>query len=725
MSEPRPLVVGMGWFPDRPGGLNRYVRGLVEALPEARAVVLGPAADAPGRVRAVSRVDAPLPLRLLALRRAARAAARDADLLDAHFALTALLLPRRLPLVVHFHGPWADEAAFERAPRLVVAAKRAAELRLYRRARRLVTLTEAFAELLASRYGIERERIAVVPPGVELDRFAPGDRAAARERLGLPAAAFVAVAARRLVPRMGLDVLLDAWPEVERARPGAVLALAGAGPERERLEARAPGSVRFLGRVEEALLPDLYRAADVCVVPSLALEGFGLTVVEALASGTPAVVSDAGGLPEAVAGLEPSLVVPAGDAAALAERLLAQLPSSAACRAHAERFAWERAAELTRAVYRAALRPRVVFVDHTAVLSGGELALLLLLPELDVDAHVVLAEEGPLAERLRERGLPVEILPLPERTRALRRDRTAVEAPLHALRTLGYSVRLARRLRALDADVVHTNSLKAALYGGLAARLARVPAVWHVRDRIAPDYLPRATVLLVRTAARVLPSAIVANSAATLATLPRRRRAAVVPSPVAAVAAYARGGGFRVGILGRIAPWKGQHVFLDAFAQAFPGGDETARVIGAPLFGAGEERYERELRALAASLGCDGRVEFRGFRDDVAAELSELDVLVHASTLPEPFGQVVVQGMAAGLPVVAAGAGGPAELIEHGVDGLLYPPGDADALAALLRDLRDDPELRGRLGAAARERAAEFRPARIASRLAEVYDSLR
>jgi glycosyltransferase involved in cell wall biosynthesis len=285
-------------------------------------------------------------------------------------------------------------------------------------------------------------------------------------------------------------------------------------------------------------------------------------------------------------------------------------------------------------------------------------------------------------------------------------------------------VRLARRLRRLRPDLVHANSLKSALYGGLAGRIAGVPVVWHVRDRIAGDYLPPAAVRLVRAAARWLPAGAVANSATTLATLGNVRRSVVVPSPVAggAPATAANGGPLRVGVLGRLAPWKGQHVFLQAFAHAFPHGDEQAVVVGAALFG--EEAYVRELRDLAGRVGLDGRVEFRGFREDVAAELARLDVLVHCSVVPEPFGQVVLEGMAAGIPVVAAAAGGPAEVVDDGVNGLLYPPGDAAALAALLRRLAADPGLRRRLGAAGPQAAEAFSPEAVAARMGAFYTEL-
>jgi glycosyltransferase involved in cell wall biosynthesis len=178
-------------------------------------------------------------------------------------------------------------------------------------------------------------------------------------------------------------------------------------------------------------------------------------------------------------------------------------------------------------------------------------------------------------------------------------------------------------------------------------------------------------------------------------------------------------GGIRAGIVGRLAPWKGQHIFLEAFARAFPSGDERAVIIGSAMFG--EDGYGQALVDRVATLGLDGRVDFRGFRDDVVTELAQLDILVHASTIPEPFGQVVVEGMAAGLAVIAADAGGPREIVDDGVNGVLSPPGDVGTLARLLQDLASDPQRRRRLGDAGRRRAADFSPERVAAQVMTVY----
>lgn len=371
-------------------------------------------------------------------------------------------------------------------------------------------------------------------------------------------------------------------------------------------------------------------------------------------------------------------------------------------------------------------RLRVVYVDHCARLSGGELALLHLLPELDVDAHVILGEEGPMMGKLRGAGLSVEVLPMSNGTRSLTRDRVRLGGlPLSALTgTAAYSVQLAARLRHLAPDIVHTNSLKSALYGGAAARLARIPVVWHVRDRIADDYMPAAACRVVRAAARVVPAAIIANSRTTLATVGRvGARGVAIPSPLgfppASSARTARTGPLRVGMLGRLDPWKGQRLFLEAFARAFPNGPQEAVIIGASLFQT--TGYRQELEQQADALGLAERIEFRGFRERVDDELDRLDVLVHASLIPEPFGQVVVEGMAVGLAVVAPHIGGPAEVITDGVNGVLYAPGDIDALAGALRRLSADSPLRVRLGSAARIRAQDFTAERIAPEVMAVY----
>lgn len=755
MTAPPTLMLGHGWFPHQLGGLDRYYRDLFEHLPEARGVVIGTDAPHPPRLVSVSGHTRALARRLFAYWLAAQREADVVEVVDLHFALYGLLplwlgRLRSKPVVLHFHGPWAHESvAAGDASAVRRRARLALERAAYRRADQAVTLTSAFRQVLVERYRVAPWIVNVEPPGVDLNRFSPGSRAGARETLGLAGDAFVAVAVRRLVPRMGLDVLLDAWRAARSEMPaGSTLLIAGDGPLRQELQRAAvegdmADCVRLLGRVSDEQLVSLYRAADVAVVPSLEHEGFGLVVLEAAACGTPSIVSSVGGLPEAVAGLDRSLLVPPGDRDALHARLvraMRETPSRAATRAYAERFEWSAVADRNREIARRARsrvqsrssrgdydRLRVVYLDHVARLSGGEIALVRLLPHLArVHAHVVLAEDGPLVGELHLAGISTEVLPLAAGAREVRKDAVRVGrlgADAVGL-TVAYVLRLARRLRQLRPDLVHANSLKAGVYGSLAARLAGVPLVWHVRDRIAEDYLPAPAAWLIRSMARRLPVAVVANSQTTMATLGAPGHCSrVLPDALGEVPQHEpeHARPLTYGVLGRLAPWKGQDFFLRAFARAFPSSDERAVLIGGALFG--EDDYAAQLPNLAARLGIAERVELRGHRSDVWTELARVDVLVHSSITAEPFGQVILEGMAAGVPVIAANAGGPTEILTHGVNGLLYKRADEQRLAESLR-LMTDPELRDRLRLAATDTLGAYSPEVVAEQLQQLYSEL-
>lgn len=375
----RALELGSVWPSEHGGGADRVFADLTRTLPSAgiavEALFAGAADDAPpdgARLTSFAPVDAGTHRRWWGARRAmATCAARgDVDVVASHFALyasAALGWLRHVPHVVHFHGPWADESRQEGAGAAAVAAKRAIERAVYHTADRLIVLSEAFAALLRDDYGVPAERIRVVPGAVDVERFrARMTRAEARARLGWPDDGPVSVTVRRLVRRTGVDRLIEALPMVLATHPQARLVIGGTGPQRDALVdlVRFLGleeRVTFLGYVPDADLPLVYRAADLNVLPTVALEGFGLTAIEALAAGTPSMVTPVDGLPDVVAPLAPGLVLDSPSAADIANGIAAALagdralPTPEACEAYARtRHAPGRMTDAVARVYREA-----------------------------------------------------------------------------------------------------------------------------------------------------------------------------------------------------------------------------------------------------------------------------------------------------------------------------------------------------------------------------------
>lgn len=386
--------------------------------------------------------------------------------------------------------------------------------------------------------------------------------------------------------------------------------------------------------------------------------------------------------------------------------------------------------------------PKVLYLDHAARLGGGEIALLNLLKVLDKQRFrpsVVLAEDGPLVDKLKGEGIPTEVIPLSRRVLDTRKDTLDGRALLRIgeiWTSVAYAGKLAMYIRRGRFSIIHTNSLKADVIGGLAARLSGCHVVWHVRDRIDPDYLPAPAVHTFRAVCCALADYVVTNSHACMGLLrptfgdifgerAARERMRVVHDGVPSEA-FIPTNGHRtnrspvVGLVGRISPFKGQEYFIEAAAivrRQFP--DVKFRIIGSALFG--ESDYEAGIRKQVVDLNLEGTVEFAGFRSDVQAAIAELDVVAHASVTGEPFGLVIAEGMAAGKPVVATGEGGVPEIIEDGVSGLLVPVRDSKALAdAILRYL-SDPQTASEIAARGRERIAKFFTIDNSARKAEAF----
>ena len=364
---------------------------------------------------------------------------------------------------------------------------------------------------------------------------------------------------------------------------------------------------------------------------------------------------------------------------------------------------------------------RILFVDHTAQMGGGEIALFKLLRHIDREKFtpiVLLFADGPLGEKLRP-DFEVHILRLGEDVAQTRKDSLGVWSLLKlsaVFKTLWFCLRVSRFISQHRVDLIYTNSLKADLIGGVAGRLARRPVVWHIRDRIDSDYLPQPVVWLFRHLAGLIPSHLIAVSAAALNTISTaddpstaessrvaRRRSVVHDGIDAREIRVVESSSRRLGLIARISPWKGQHIFIQAAAQVHAQVPEARfYIIGSALFG--EQSYEQEIRSLVQKLNLTGVVEFTGYCANVTEHIEQLDVVVHASTSGEPFGQVTIEGMAAAKPVIATNGGGIPEIVVDGETGILVAMGNVPAMASAMLWMLQHPSEAKQMGRKGRER---------------------
>ncbi|MCM2280119.1 MAG: glycosyltransferase family 4 protein [Oligoflexia bacterium] len=394
---------------------------------------------------------------------------------------------------------------------------------------------------------------------------------------------------------------------------------------------------------------------------------------------------------------------------------------------------------------------RICYLAVASHLGGTERSVLELAlglkakPSLGYEPWFVLPKEGPLSERLAREGIAFEILPMPagllklSRSFPWRSGALALAAAPEGARYLRALVTLLRRERPA---LIHTNSIKCHALARLAAPLAGVPVLWHLRDILAPGWTLRALTALARLPHGRRGLRVVANSGATARSFlaggakvgvriihngvdpanyaPRPNRLfheelGLLPEvPL-------------VGILGVLARWKGQFEFLRMAAGVLRAGiDARFVVIGDEIYDTGSDRgIAQELREEADRLGIAEKVHFAGFRDDPGRAINGLDVLVHASTRPEPFGRVAIEAMACGVPLVASAAGGILEIVEDNRTGLLFPPGNIEALAGAVTRLLREPALRSRLVEAGRgEFLSRFTASRTLEGVTALYDEM-
>src|SRR5438876_1327797 len=395
---------------------------------------------------------------------------------------------------------------------------------------------------------------------------------------------------------------------------------------------------------------------------------------------------------------------------------------------------------------------RVMYLSPLGHVGGAEVAILELLAVLRRSQpawslHLVVGSNGPLKTRAVALGVPVTVLPFPTilarmgeagaNGSVFGRARVLAGMCLAAPETHAYAARLRQVISDFGPDVVHTNGLKMHVLGTSSA--GRAAVIWHLHDYVSSR--PITSRLLNQCAPQCRMA--IANSMSVA-----RDAQAVFPNGPEIRVLYnavdtarfspdgpqidldrlcglppAEAGTIRVGLMGSFARWKGHPVFLKALSLLPPRLPIRGYVIGNSIYQTDKSQYSlTELQDLAQRLGLSSRVGFTGYIDRPESALRALDIVVHASTEPEPFGLVIAEAMACGRPVTVSAAGGAAEIVREGVNGLAHPSGDEATLSRQILELASDSTLRARFGQAGRATVErQFDRARLSAELIPIY----
>jgi glycosyltransferase involved in cell wall biosynthesis len=382
---------------------------------------------------------------------------------------------------------------------------------------------------------------------------------------------------------------------------------------------------------------------------------------------------------------------------------------------------------------------RILYLNHTGQMSGGERSLLLLLDGLPDETIGILAcPEGPLADAAKIDDVPR--VPVTGTAGSLKLH--PVYTPVAVRELMRAALQVRQACNDLGVDLVHANSIRAGLIAAMARRLGGPPAIAHIRDVLPRGAVSHATMRWLFAGS----DAIVANSNYTMEHLRvslEGMRTWVVYNPVD-LARFDRrrtdptsirtelGLSKRTSLLSvvaQITPWKGQDLAIKVLSGLRQGGhDVHLALAGSAKFVDKATRYDNEayltrLHELIAELDLGEHVSFLGEREDVP-EIIAASTLLLMPSWQEPFGRAIIEGMAMGAAVVATSVGGTGEIITDSVDGMLVPPHEPDRWVSVLDGLLADPGRLEELGAAGHARARAFSRERHVEAMLDIYTAL-
>src|SRR3989338_8822149 len=445
------LMVSDGYFPEKVGGSYRYLAGLSRELVRRGHnihVIVPKIEDGLSDTETINsvtihryRYSKTSPLinlisQIINSRKIFNKILTEAkpSLINFHHALPSLGIVKlksikNIPKVFTFYGPWGEE--YRSRDNTSLLSNIHTKLMLFfekyviSKCRSVLVLSEFSKFQLKEIHGVKSEKVSVIPSGLDISSFSLGDKMAARKRLNIFEDSKILLTIRRLDPRMGLDVMLRAFTIITAKIKGVRLLIGGTGPSLSALiklrdELELTDSVDFIGHISEENLPYYYRAADISILPSRELEGFGLMTIESLSCGTPVIGTPVGSTTEILGKFEEKLLFKDSNADSMAEKIIDIfygddkdiLYMSKKCRSFVEEnYNWSKIVQLVDEFYLLTGRKRILVIDSASEIGGAEIFLLRFLEKLDkkkyIPQFILLQKEGRLSNELLEMGYQI------------------------------------------------------------------------------------------------------------------------------------------------------------------------------------------------------------------------------------------------------------------------------------------------------------------------------
>ena len=343
-------------------------------------------------------------------------------------------------------------------------------------------------------------------------------------------------------------------------------------------------------------------------------------------------------------------------------------------------------------------KERILFLTHVGEMGGAEAKMISLANSIEKTKHICLFQHGSLEAKIKNEELEVSVLEMPKAVSSFKRENGILGALKLIPLMLGYIKRLAKFSK--QYDVIVCMSQKSFVLSSFAKPLTRKPIIWFMNDLLSPDDFNKHLIKFLTLLSKFTADYVVLNSESSKEAWRnvggKKKNVEIIYSGIdmhkfenlgktdeaisSIKARYVDDKTPLIGMFGRITPWKGQHVFIEAIAKL---DNAHGLIVGEAQFG--EEEYKKELEQLIEKHGLQDRITFAGHIEDIPEFMAACDLITHCSTSAEPFGRVIVEAKLAKTPVIATKAGGAQEIIRHGETGYLYPAGDADKLAEFMK----------------------------------------